>query len=216
MRAFIDDMGAAYARADLVVCRAGATTLAELTALGKPAILVPYPFAADDHQRANAEVLARARRGGADPRCASSPATGLAQTIIALARDRGRLRAMGDAARRLGVPDAAARVVADLSRGGGRRWWGMSRLFKEPRRIHFVGIGGVGMSGIAEVLLTLRPPGQRLRHRARARPPAAWPRCGATLTYGHHGRDVTPDIDVVVISSAVKYSNPEVVRGARR
>ena len=56
-------MGAAYAGADLVVCRAGATTVAELTALGKPAILVPYPFAADDHQRANAESLVERRRG---------------------------------------------------------------------------------------------------------------------------------------------------------
>jgi len=51
VRAFIDDMAAAYAAADLVICRAGATTLAELTALGKPAVLVPYPYAADDHQR---------------------------------------------------------------------------------------------------------------------------------------------------------------------
>jgi len=58
VHSFIDDMGAAYERADLVVCRAGATTVAELTALGKAAILVPYPFAADDHQRANAAVLA--------------------------------------------------------------------------------------------------------------------------------------------------------------
>src|SRR6266404_4628947 len=55
VRPFIADMGAAYAAADVVVCRAGATTIAELAALGKPAILVPYPYAADDHQRANAE-----------------------------------------------------------------------------------------------------------------------------------------------------------------
>src|SRR5262249_37518748 len=57
---FIDDMGAAYAGADVVVARAGAMTCAELTALGLPAVLVPYPYAADDHQRLNAEVLARA------------------------------------------------------------------------------------------------------------------------------------------------------------
>jgi UDP-N-acetylglucosamine--N-acetylmuramyl-(pentapeptide) pyrophosphoryl-undecaprenol N-acetylglucosamine transferase len=111
VRAFIEDMGAAYHAADLVVCRSGATTVAELTTLGKPSILVPYPFAADDHQRANASVVAE---HGAGILILDRELTGegLAQTIIALARDRTRLAAMAEAARRLGVPDAAARVVA--------------------------------------------------------------------------------------------------------
>src|SRR5271156_558205 len=56
---FIEDMPAAFARADLVVCRSGASTVAEITAAGKPAIFVPFPQAADDHQRVNAEALAR-------------------------------------------------------------------------------------------------------------------------------------------------------------
>lgn len=120
--AFIDDMGAAYHGADLVVCRSGATTVAELTVLGKPAILVPYPFAADDHQRANAAVVAE---HGAGVLLLDAECTGerLAAAVIELARDRARLRAMGEAARRLGVPDAAARVVATcravLAGGGG-------------------------------------------------------------------------------------------------
>jgi UDP-N-acetylglucosamine--N-acetylmuramyl-(pentapeptide) pyrophosphoryl-undecaprenol N-acetylglucosamine transferase len=107
---FIDDMGAAYGRADLVVCRAGATTVAELTALGKPAILVPYPFAADDHQRANASVLAA---GDAGILILDRDLTGerLASAIIELAKDRARLTAMGAAARSLATPDSAARVV---------------------------------------------------------------------------------------------------------
>ena len=111
VREFIDDMGAAYGAADLVVCRAGATTVAELTSLGKPAILVPYPFAADDHQRANASVLASQ---GAAVMILDRALTGagLAQAIIELARDRARLTAMGDTARHLGVPDAAQRVLA--------------------------------------------------------------------------------------------------------
>ena len=108
---FIDDMGAAYHAADLVVCRSGATTVAELTTLGKPSILVPYPFAADDHQRANAGVLA-ARGAGILILDRELTGSGLAQTIIALARDRARLAAMAEAARQLGVPDAAARVAA--------------------------------------------------------------------------------------------------------
>jgi UDP-N-acetylglucosamine--N-acetylmuramyl-(pentapeptide) pyrophosphoryl-undecaprenol N-acetylglucosamine transferase len=108
---FIDDMGAAYARADLVICRAGATTLAELTTLGKASILVPYPFAADDHQRANAEVLVA---GGAAVMVLDRELTadGLATVVMELAADRARLQAMGAAARQLGRPDAAERVVA--------------------------------------------------------------------------------------------------------
>jgi len=87
----------------------------------------------------------------------------------------------------------------------------MSRLFKEPRRIHFVGIGGVGMSGIAEVLLTLghRVSGSDLGESDTTRRLIAR---GATITYGHRAEVIEPDLDVVVISSAVKYANPEVVQ----
>lgn len=108
---FIDDMGAAYARADLVICRAGATTLAELTALGKPSILIPYPFAADDHQRANAEVLVAA---GAARMILDRDLTAetLVEAVTELAEDRSRLQAMGAAALTLGRPDAAQQVVA--------------------------------------------------------------------------------------------------------
>ncbi len=122
VREFIDDMGTAYRAADLVVCRSGATTVAELTALGKPAILVPYPFAADDHQRANASVVAA---HGAGVMILDRDLTGprLAAAIIELAGDRARLEEMAEAARTLGVPDAAARVVeacrAVVGGGGG-------------------------------------------------------------------------------------------------
>lgn len=119
--AFIEDMGDAYGRADLVVCRAGATTVAELTMLGKAAILVPYPFAADDHQRANAEVL---ERRGAGLLVLDRELTGerLARMVIGLAHDREGIGRMEAAARQLAVPDAAERVVAvcrDLAGEGG-------------------------------------------------------------------------------------------------
>jgi len=64
VKAFIEDMASAYARADLVICRAGATTIAELAALGKPSILIPYPYAAHKHQDINARALVGT--GGAD------------------------------------------------------------------------------------------------------------------------------------------------------
>jgi UDP-N-acetylglucosamine--N-acetylmuramyl-(pentapeptide) pyrophosphoryl-undecaprenol N-acetylglucosamine transferase len=107
---FVHDMASAYGRADLVVCRAGATTLAELAALGKSAILIPYPFAADDHQRANADVLVQ--RGAAEVILdAQLSAERLATSVLALARDRKRLASMGAAVRQLAVPDAALRVA---------------------------------------------------------------------------------------------------------
>jgi UDP-N-acetylglucosamine--N-acetylmuramyl-(pentapeptide) pyrophosphoryl-undecaprenol N-acetylglucosamine transferase len=110
VRAFIDDMASAYAAADLVVCRAGATTLAELTALGKPAVLVPYPYAADDHQRKNAESLV-ARGAAAMILDRDLDAERLARTVARLRDEPVRLAAMAEAARRLGRPDAAERVV---------------------------------------------------------------------------------------------------------
>ncbi len=98
------------AAADLVVCRAGATTLAELTAAGRPSVLVPLPTATDDHQRKNAEVLAAA---GAAEVIEQQHLTGdrLAGRIADLLGNRDRLMDMAEAARRLARPDAAADIV---------------------------------------------------------------------------------------------------------
>ncbi|MGH7947827.1 MAG: UDP-N-acetylglucosamine--N-acetylmuramyl-(pentapeptide) pyrophosphoryl-undecaprenol N-acetylglucosamine transferase, partial [Candidatus Binataceae bacterium] len=100
----------AYAQADLIVCRAGATTIAELTVFGKPAILVPYPYAADDHQRFNAEAL---REQGAAEMILDRELDGnkLAESVRRYYSDRGRLGAMEKAALRLGRPEAAKRIV---------------------------------------------------------------------------------------------------------
>jgi UDP-N-acetylglucosamine--N-acetylmuramyl-(pentapeptide) pyrophosphoryl-undecaprenol N-acetylglucosamine transferase len=108
---FLYDMARRLADADLVVSRAGATTLAELTAAGKPAVLIPLPTAADDHQRKNAEAMGAA--GAADVLLqAELNGEALAGRIVALARDAGRRARMGAAARRLARPDAA-RVIVD-------------------------------------------------------------------------------------------------------
>jgi UDP-N-acetylglucosamine--N-acetylmuramyl-(pentapeptide) pyrophosphoryl-undecaprenol N-acetylglucosamine transferase len=96
--------------ADLVVCRAGATTVAELAALGRPAVLVPLPTATDDHQRKNAAALVRE---GAALMIEQRELTGdrLAAELLALAADPERRGRMGEAARRLARPDAARAIV---------------------------------------------------------------------------------------------------------
>ena len=96
--------------ADLVVSRAGSTTLAELAAAGRPALLVPLPTATDDHQRKNAEVVAAA---GAAEVIDQGTLTGavLAARIAALVADTARLERMSAAARTLARPDAAQVIV---------------------------------------------------------------------------------------------------------
>lgn len=107
---FVDRMDEAYAHADLVLCRAGAGTVAELTAFGKAAILVPYPYAAYDHQRLHAQAL---QERGAAEMILDRELSGekLAGRIRALYLDRPRLKAMGEAAKKLGKPEAAKRIV---------------------------------------------------------------------------------------------------------
>jgi UDP-N-acetylglucosamine--N-acetylmuramyl-(pentapeptide) pyrophosphoryl-undecaprenol N-acetylglucosamine transferase len=110
--AFIDDMPRAYAEADLLVCRAGATTIAELTVCKKPAILVPFPFAADDHQTVNARSLVQADAALLIPESELS-ADRLAAELTALEADRAQLSKMSRASGILGRPEAA-REIADV------------------------------------------------------------------------------------------------------
>jgi UDP-N-acetylglucosamine--N-acetylmuramyl-(pentapeptide) pyrophosphoryl-undecaprenol N-acetylglucosamine transferase len=109
---FIDDMSAAYARAELVVCRAGATTLAELTVCKKASILIPYPHATDDHQAKNAQALVDA---GAAIMIRQSVLTGalLADEIRGLMNDPERRKRMEKKAGLLGRPEAA-KELADI------------------------------------------------------------------------------------------------------
>jgi len=106
--AFIDNMAEAYAEADLVVCRAGATTVAEIAAAGVASFLVPYPHAVDDHQAANARFLADAGAAVLVPQSELS-AEHLARLIAGF--DRGRLCEMATRARSLGRPDATRHVA---------------------------------------------------------------------------------------------------------
>lgn len=109
---YIEEMADAYACADLVLCRAGAGTLAEVTANGLPAIAVPYPYAAEGHQEANARLLESAGAALVVPDRELN-GTRLAQAVVALQADPARLHAMAVASRGVGRPQAA-RHVAEL------------------------------------------------------------------------------------------------------
>lgn len=110
VRPYITNMVDSFREADLIICRAGATTCAEVAAAGKPAIMIPLPTAADDHQRKNAEALVRA---GAAEMILQSELTGksLADKIDGLRTDPERLVEMSRSARKLARPDAAAATV---------------------------------------------------------------------------------------------------------
>jgi UDP-N-acetylglucosamine--N-acetylmuramyl-(pentapeptide) pyrophosphoryl-undecaprenol N-acetylglucosamine transferase len=121
LKPFLADMPERLARAQLVVCRAGASTVAEIAAAGRPAILVPYPFATDDHQSANAAAFA-ARGGGFVINQDDLTPEGLASRLAELFGDPARLVEAAGRARAFGIPDAAERlaaVVADLVPNGG-------------------------------------------------------------------------------------------------
>ncbi len=107
---YLDDMGTAYANASLVVSRAGATSVAELTACGRPAVLIPYPHAAHNHQERNARALEAA--GAAHVILERQlTAAGLAEVIAGLLGDRPRLIRMAEASRSLGRPDAGEQIA---------------------------------------------------------------------------------------------------------
>lgn len=144
VHAFLDDMAQRFAAATLVLARSGASTVAELCAAGKPALLVPFALAADDHQRRNAKVLVE--QGAAalllEPELNEAS---LLAALLALLQEPGRLAAMGARARSLAHPDAAERIAGMVrrlaSRGGtegslrgrGRREARRGFLLDKPR-----------------------------------------------------------------------------------
>ena len=147
---FIGNMAERFAQADLIVCRAGAITAAEVAAAGRAAIFIPFGASTDSHQLRNAQEMERAGAARLIPE-PQLTAERLTQEIFALLdrpaelrSDGGERAASGEAARGAGnrEPDRRGGPV-------------MMVTFHNFKRIHLVGIGGIGMSGIAEVLLTL-------------------------------------------------------------
>ena len=116
---FIADMAGAFAEADLVICRSGAGAVSELAAAGKPSVLVPFPFAADQHQLKNAKAF---ERSGAARMSVDRDWNGrrMFEIVRELSGDRARLAAMGECARKLGHPLAAQRAAEILVQSAGK------------------------------------------------------------------------------------------------
>jgi UDP-N-acetylglucosamine--N-acetylmuramyl-(pentapeptide) pyrophosphoryl-undecaprenol N-acetylglucosamine transferase len=115
VQAFFEDMDVQYRQADLAICRAGATTVAEITALGKPAVYIPFPFAADDHQRLNARKMVEAGAAEMIPE-EQLNAEQLGERIAFYAAHPEVLARLAERAARLGKPDAARRIVDECYR----------------------------------------------------------------------------------------------------
>ncbi len=115
---FINDMPAFFARADLLLCRSGASTVAEIAAAGKPAIFVPFPRAADDHQRVNARALERAGAAVVLEETKLDEVW-LVETVSTMLGDSQRLARMSEAARSLAHPNAAHDIAEMAARLAG-------------------------------------------------------------------------------------------------
>jgi UDP-N-acetylglucosamine--N-acetylmuramyl-(pentapeptide) pyrophosphoryl-undecaprenol N-acetylglucosamine transferase len=117
---FIDDVAGELGAADVVIQRCGASAISEVCLVGRASILVPFPFAADQHQLANARSMERLGAAIALPQSEASPER-LAQLVVELAGDPARRSAMATKARAASKPDAAATIAADLLSLAGRR-----------------------------------------------------------------------------------------------
>jgi UDP-N-acetylglucosamine--N-acetylmuramyl-(pentapeptide) pyrophosphoryl-undecaprenol N-acetylglucosamine transferase len=113
--AFLDDMPARFAQASLILCRSGASTVAELAAAGRPSLLVPFAAAADDHQTRNAEEMAKAGAALLLPESELAYPAGLLVTLTGLLKSPDRLEQMATAARTQAHPAAAARIAARIA-----------------------------------------------------------------------------------------------------
>jgi UDP-N-acetylglucosamine--N-acetylmuramyl-(pentapeptide) pyrophosphoryl-undecaprenol N-acetylglucosamine transferase len=117
--AFIDDMPDTVARADLLVCRSGASTAAEVMAAGKAAVFIPYPHATDDHQRRNAEALLKAKAALLLPEAELTPDTLVNTVKTLLCDERAKLVKMAEAAKAMSHPNAAYEIAATAARLAG-------------------------------------------------------------------------------------------------
>ncbi len=207
---FIENMAERFAQADLIVCRSGAITVAEVAAAGRAAIFIPFGAATDAHQTRNAAAMQNAGAARLLPQTELTPER-LTKEIFSLLDQPGETHRNGRACAHAWRVRAPCEDIVDLLEGLVRA---MMVTFRNFQRIHLVGIGGSGMSGIAEVLLTsgyavsgsdlkLSPVTERLR------------KLGATDFRRPSSRNTSHGAHVVVISSAVQPDNVELLEAHR-
>ena len=228
---YLPDLPERLAWAHLVIARAGASTIAELTAAGRPAILVPLPSATDDHQTYNAREMARAGGARMIAQAKFTPVE-LAKQMQKLGLEPAALAKAAERAKAVGRPDAAQgprrprradrprprRRSRLRPRGGaaadGGRGAGMRGVGTDIGTIHFVGIGGIGMSGIAEVMHIL---GYKVQGSdvAEGYVVEGLRKLGIPVAIGH-SPDNLGDAAVVVTSTAIRKDNVEVAAAYER
>jgi UDP-N-acetylmuramate--alanine ligase len=205
--AYEDRMELLYHASDLVVCRAGAMTLAEVAAFGLGAIVVPLPNSPKDHQEHNANKMAQA--GGAvvirDVDC--TPVK-LRQEVVQLMEEPERVAAMAKANMALGALEGAEKV-ADLVMSTGRlSVKADSSVGLEGTALHIMGAGGAGMSGIATIASSMGAKVSGCDVRASSRTQRLEEQ-GIAVSIGHSPSHLEK-VDALAVSSAVRQSNPEV------
>ena len=224
--AFADRMDLAYAAADLVVARAGANTVCELTAVGLPAVYVPLPIG-NGEQRFNAVDVVAAGGGLLVDDSAVTPEW-IDRELIPLLGEGARLQAMAQAAASVGerggdekLADMVCAAYAESRQGHAVNGHNSRFDFRTPvpelselGAVHFVAIGGAGMSGVARVMLArgCRVSGSDAKDSPVLTALAAE---GATVSVGHDPSHLD-GVDTVVISSAVRESNPELAAARER
>jgi UDP-N-acetylmuramate--alanine ligase len=207
---YLETLAEPLAACDIVLARAGGSVF-ELAAAGKPAVLVPYPQASAAHQDANARWMAEAGAAVVVPD-RELDAGRLRSVVEPLVADAARLEAMARAARKLARPDAAAVIARELlsaggvERGGARPW--------EGRRLHFVGIGGAGMSGLALVAARLGAAVSGC-DRAESVYMSELREAGIETMLGHDARHAGPGLEMVV-STAIPAELPELTAARER
>ena len=209
---FTQRMDLAYSSADLAICRAGSSTIAEMAAVGLPGIFVPIPIALDDDQRKNAEVVVKV--GAGRMILDANLREGLPSVVEELLFDQENLDALSTAAGALSLGDAAERL-AEVVRKIGRMPSEVKGESEAPwNRVHMIGVGGAGMSAMARIL---REQGAVVSGSDRSESPEieGLRTIGVRVSVGHEPKNVG-DVEAVIASTAVKEDNPELLEARGR